>query len=176
MRIASLGFSPYIYNTNMLSGSSLSKISAIGDDLTTAKTDYSSLTDASLNINPLGRGESASFFDILDMQMSMSRLNASRIMSSEDTSSAVDAEMIQQPEGRPEVDMAPADQMEIQEVVSPEDYAADAVSLADNAVDAADALQDFGPVNPMEEILSVQYDRNLYQMQRATEAYRVQML
>ena len=47
MRIGSLMYTPYIYNTNMLSSNSLSKISPIGDDLVTAKTDYSSFTDGS---------------------------------------------------------------------------------------------------------------------------------
>lgn len=177
MRIGSLGFSPYIYNTNMLSGNSLSKVSPIGDDLTTAKTDYSALTDSSLNINPLGKGESASFFDILGMQMQMSRMNASRVMSSEEMPvAATDVEMPQSVEERPEVDMAPAEQMEMQETVSPEELISDVASLADSAMDAAEAVQDFRPVNQMEEIFSMQYDRNLYQMQRAAEAYRVQML
>lgn len=177
MRIGSLGFSPFIYNTNMLSGSSLSKVSAISDDLSTAKTDYSSLTDASLNINPLGKGESANFFDILGMQMQMSRMNASRVMASEKMAPVLpDVEMVQSIDERPEVDMAPAEQMEIQEVPEPEDFALDVASLADNAMDAAEAVQDFQPVNQMEEVLSMQYDRNLYQMQRAAEAYRVQLL
>lgn len=177
MRIGSLGFSPFIYNTNMLSASSLSKVSPIGDDLTMAKTDYSALTDASLNVNPLGKGESVSFFDILGMQMQMSRMNASRVLSSEEMPVvAPDAEMTQSVEERPEVDMAPAEQMEIQETVSPEELVSDVVSLADTAMDAAEAVQDFKPVNQMEEILTTHFDRNLYQMQRASEAYRVQML
>lgn len=177
MRIGLLGFSPFIYNTNMLSGSSLSKVAAIGDDLTTAKTDYSSLTDASLNINPLGKGESANFFDILGMQMQMSRMNASRVMASEDMAEASTAtELMQSIDERPEVDMAPAEQMEIQEVISPEELVSDVASLADSAMDAAEAVQDFQPVSQMEELLSMQYDRNLYQMQRAADAYRVQML
>ena len=176
MRIGSLGFSPFIYNTNMLSGSSLSKVSAIGDDLTTAKTDYSALTDASLNINPLGKGESASFFDILDMQMQLSRRNASRIMSSEDMAMAsFDMGMVQSAEERPEVDMAPPEQMDVLEVPEVEDYALDGAALADNAMEVAE-VADFGPVNQTEEVLSMQYDRNLYQMQRAAEAYRVQLL
>lgn len=176
MRIDSLGFSPFIYNTNMLSGSSLSKVSAIGDDLTTAKTDYSALTDSSLSINPLGRGESANFIDILDMQMQMSRLNASRVMNSEEVSAVAEERIPQGIEDRPEVDMAPAEQMEIPEVISPEDYSSDVISLADNAMDVAETMQDFQPVNQTEEILSMQYDRNLYQMQKAVEAYRVQLL
>lgn len=176
MRIGSLGFAPFIYNTNMLSGSSLSKVSAIGDDLTSAKTDYSALTDASLNINPLGKGESANFFDILGMQMQMSRMNASRVMTSEDTSVSPEAEMSQAAEERWEVDMAPAEQMEVQEAISPEELVSDAAYLADSAMDAAEATQDFQPIDQMEELFSMQYDRNLYQMQRATEAYRVQML
>lgn len=126
MRIGATGFFPYIYNANMLQAGSLSRVSAIGDDLTKAGTDYSYLTDASLNINPLGRRESANLFDILDMQMQMSRRNASRVMATEEI---------------------PGEQ-----------------------------IPDLGMVDQSEEILSLQYDRNLYQIQRAAEAYRVQML
>lgn len=176
MRVGSLGFAPFIYNTNMLSGSSLSKVSAIGDDLTSAKTDYSALTDASLNINPLGKGETANFIDILGMQMQMSRMNESRVMTSEDAPVSPESEMMQAVDMRTEADMAPAEQMEIQEALSPEELVSDVASLADSAMDGAEATQDFQPVNRMEELFSMQYDRNLYQMQRATEAYRVQML
>lgn len=126
MRIGATGFFPYIYNANMLQAGSLSRVSAIGDDLTKAGTDYSYLTDASLNINPLGRRESANLFDILDMQMQMSRRNASRVMATEEI---------------------PGEQ-----------------------------IPDLGMEDQSEEILSLQYDRNLYQIQRAAEAYRVQML
>ncbi len=179
MRIGSLGYTPFIYNTNMLSGSSLSKVSPIGEDLTSKKTDFSSLTDASFNINPLGKGETANFFDILGMQMQMSRMNASRLMVDEGIqATAPDTEIMQGAEVAEEIEEAgqtAAETLEVNEA-TPEELAADVASLADSAMDAAEMVEDFRPVDQMEEVLSMQFDRNLYQMQRAAEAYRVQML
>lgn len=80
MRIGDVGFSPYVYNTNYVSARSMDKISAIGDDLVTSGTDYSSLIDDSLNENPLQRGETSNFADVLAMQFQMSRMNASRLI------------------------------------------------------------------------------------------------
>ncbi|MBE5881597.1 MAG: hypothetical protein E7289_04775 [Lachnospiraceae bacterium] len=66
------GFQPYVYNTNSVSGSSLNRISAVDNDVTSshikpAKTsDYSGET-----INPLERGETADFAGVLAMQMQM---------------------------------------------------------------------------------------------------------
>lgn len=175
MRIGATGFFPYIYNANMLQAGSLSRVSAIGDDLTKAGTDYSYLTDASLNINPLGRGESANLFDILDMQMQMSRRNASRVMATEEIPGEQIPEKLPVTEERPEIDMAPAERMETGETVSPEEIVSDVLSSPDGMMDA-EQIQDFGMVDQSEEILFLQYDRNLYQIQRAAEAYRVQML
>ena len=178
MRIGSLGYTPFIYNTNMLSGSSLSKISPIGENLTSKKTDFSALSDASLNINPLGKGESANFFDILGMQMQMSRMNAARVMSEEGMQTAdPDAEITQAAEIAEEIaetEQLATETLEVEE--APEEILADVASLADSAMDAAELMEDFRPVGQLEEVLSMQYDRNLYQMQRAAEAYRVQML
>lgn len=85
MQVGAIGgysFQPYIYNTNSLSADSLNKIKGIGQDadVTEAKTDYSSLTDNSQNINPLKKGETANFADIFEMQMRMSQENASRLL------------------------------------------------------------------------------------------------
>lgn len=82
MRIGAVGFSPYIYNTNAVSSSSMNKIAPIGggDDLLEAKTDISSLTSAKKNENPLRPGQSSNFVDILEQQMQMSRMNADRLM------------------------------------------------------------------------------------------------
>lgn len=84
MRIGSVGmsFQPYIYNTNTVSSKSLEKIQGIGNDVLTSKTDFSNLTDeANETTNPIKRGQSLNFADIIGMQMQMSRLNESRIMS-----------------------------------------------------------------------------------------------
>lgn len=84
MQIGAISYQPYIYNTNAVSSKSLNKISAISDDALDSKTDISALVDTGSNnqenINPLKRGESLDFAGILEQQMSMSRLNAARIM------------------------------------------------------------------------------------------------
>ena len=80
MGINAIGFQPYIYNTNSVSTSSLNRVKPVDDDVTKPSTDYSALTDMSLNVNPLKKGESANFVDILDSQMAMSRQNAARLL------------------------------------------------------------------------------------------------
>lgn len=80
MRIGAVGFQPYIYNTNYLSGNSLGRVSAIGDDLLASRTDYSALLDEDLNENPLRKGETSNFVDILQMQFHTGRMNASRLI------------------------------------------------------------------------------------------------
>lgn len=80
--IGGMMMTPYVYNTNSISASSMNRVSAIGDDVTKASTDYSSLTtgDTTENMNPLKKGESSNFVDILESQMAMSRQNAARLM------------------------------------------------------------------------------------------------
>lgn len=82
MQVGAVGaysFQPYIYNTNTLSARSMDKIKGIGSDLTSAKTDFSSLSDDDLNANPLKRGETLHFADIFASQMQMSKINEARI-------------------------------------------------------------------------------------------------
>lgn len=132
MRIGALGvmdFRPYIYNTNRLSGNSLSKVASIGKDLTSAKTDFSALTDEDLNENPLRRGQTVNFKDVWNKQMKTAKLSAARIMKPMEEERTI-AEMADEP----------------------------------------------GPVNQMQEASSMQYDRNLFQMQKAAESYRVNMI
>lgn len=84
MRIGAVSFQtyqPYIYNTNTVSGNSLSKVNPISDDLLSSKTDFSGMTDEEQqNLNPLRRGETVNFADVLAMQMQMGRMNADKIM------------------------------------------------------------------------------------------------
>ncbi len=80
MRIGAVGFHPYIYNTNYLNRSSLNKVYAIPDDLLSSKTDFSELANEDLNENPLEKGETSNFEDILQMQFMTSRQNASRLI------------------------------------------------------------------------------------------------
>lgn len=86
MQVGSIGstpyMSPYIYNTNSVSSKSLNKISAISDNALDSGTDVSALTKDSDNnevLNPLKRGESLDFASILNMQMQMGKMNASRL-------------------------------------------------------------------------------------------------
>ena len=131
MRIGALNamdFRPYIYNTNRLSGNSLSKVASIGNDLLSAKTDFSALTDEGANVNPLRRGQTANFMDVLHKQMQAGRLNASRVMKPVDDSAMT--------------------------------------------VERVDGLQSAGQT---QESVSMQYDRNLFLMQKAVESYSVNM-
>ncbi|MCR5421254.1 MAG: hypothetical protein K6E98_09615 [Lachnospiraceae bacterium] len=80
MRIGAVGINPYIYNTNSVSSASLNKIKGIGSDVTSSKTDFSGLTGAGENENPLRMGETKNFVDIVEMQMQMGRLSAARVM------------------------------------------------------------------------------------------------
>lgn len=79
--IGTVGFRPYVYNVNGVSSSSLKPISPIGSDVVKApSTDYSALYDEGENINPLRKGETKNFADVLASQMAMSRLHAERIL------------------------------------------------------------------------------------------------
>lgn len=83
MRIGSIGFQtyqPYIYNTNTLSRNSLSRVKPIGDDLLASGTDFSGMTEEEENLNPLRKGETLHFADVIAMQMQMGRMNADKIM------------------------------------------------------------------------------------------------
>lgn len=160
MQIGAISFRPYIYNTNMLSGSSLSKVSSIGDDLLTGKTDFSALTNES-NVNPLKKGESSNFVDILEMQMQMGRMNAARIMKpGEDEALQV------------------ADDAATQESLKSA-KTEETVSIAvknGNAVSTDGILEDFQPASNIEKMQSMQSDRNLFIMRRAAEAYEANMI
>ena len=80
MRIGAVGASPYIYNTNAISSASLGKVKGIGSDVTSSDSDFSGLTSAAANENPLNMGETKNFVDIVGMQMQMGRMNAARVM------------------------------------------------------------------------------------------------
>lgn len=84
MRVGAVSFQtyqPYIYNTNTVSGNSLSRVKPIGDDLLSSGTDFSGMTDEEQkNLNPLRRGQTVNFADVIAMQMQMGRMNADKIM------------------------------------------------------------------------------------------------
>lgn len=80
--ISAIGtYQPYVYRTNQVSSRSLSKVAPIGEDLLKSKTDFSGLTkEENETINPLKRGQTAHFADVLSMQMQMGRMNAQRLI------------------------------------------------------------------------------------------------
>lgn len=83
MQIGAIGttsFNPYIYNTNHVTSASLNKISSIPEDATKRKVDYSGLLSEEENINPLGKGRTSNFMDILASQMAMSGRNSAMLM------------------------------------------------------------------------------------------------
>lgn len=78
--INALSLRSYVYNTNSVSAASMNKLSRISDDVLDKKIDYSELTDESLNENPLKKGQTLNFQDLLAMQMRRGQDNAARIM------------------------------------------------------------------------------------------------
>ena len=80
MRIGAVGASPYVYNTNAVSSASLNKIHGIGSDATASRSDFSGLSETAVNENPLKRGETKNFVDVMEMQIQMGRMNAARVM------------------------------------------------------------------------------------------------
>ena len=78
--IGMIGFQPYVYNTNQVNASSLSKIQRISGDVTKSKTDFNGLLeDEMANLNPLCKGETLNFNDMLDMQFQIGKNNAERL-------------------------------------------------------------------------------------------------
>ncbi len=121
MYLGAISFRPYLFNTNTLNRGSLSRISSIGEDLTAGKTDFSALSEESENINPLRKGQTVGFADVLAMQMQTGRLSASRLLRPSQEANAA---------GEPRQNVREND---------------------------------------------MQYDRNLFHMQRAAEAYQMNM-
>lgn len=81
MRIGAIGApmaTPYIYNTNRVSRTSMNRVSPIGDDLLASKTDFSELAEEG-NVNPLMQGQTKDFAGIYDKQIQMAKQNATRL-------------------------------------------------------------------------------------------------
>lgn len=78
--LGAYGFGPYVYNTNTVSAASMNKLSKISDDVLDKKIDYSELTDAGKNVNPLKKGQTLDFQSMLQMQMQRGQNNAARVM------------------------------------------------------------------------------------------------
>jgi len=79
--ISAIEYQPYVYNTNAVSASSMDSIAPIADDVLSERIDYN--VDDQENINPLKKGQSLNFADIIMEQMSKGQANAARVMVSE---------------------------------------------------------------------------------------------
>lgn len=77
MRIGAISFQPYVYNVNAISTASMNKLSRISDNVLDKKTDFSGLVE---NENPLRRGQTLNFQDMLEMQMQRGRSAAARMI------------------------------------------------------------------------------------------------
>lgn len=99
MRIEAVGFQPYVYNVNAISPASMNRLSGISDDVLDKKTDYSGLVE---NENPLKKGQTLNFQDMLEMQMQRGRNNAARVMKpseeAQEQAEAAQVSMVQQEE------------------------------------------------------------------------------
>lgn len=142
-------YRPYIYNTNTVSGSSLSKVKPIGEDLLASKTDFSGMAEDEHNMNPLRRGETVNFADVIAMQMQMGRMNADRIMKPEERFASAESE----PNNS-----------------RPVDEAGVRTTRMLDAEGAAQPAADEVPVQPL------QPGATRYQMQQAAIAYQMNMI
>lgn len=81
MTIGAISFQPYVYNVNAIGPASMNKLSKISDNVLDKKTDFSGLVE---NENPLKKGQTLNFQDMLEMQMQRGRSNAARVMKPSD--------------------------------------------------------------------------------------------
>lgn len=163
MQIGAVGFEPYIYNTNSISRSSLGRVPGIEEDLVSSKTDYSDLADESLNENPLKKGETSGFMDVLQMQMHMGQMNASRLIKPiEETEELLQNKVTANPF---------AETQAIEEEQTTQTASEEVLELSD-----AEAAEDLKPADQAAEAGAAQVDFNLFKMQKAAEAYRVNMI
>ena len=77
MMIGAVSFQPYVYNVNAIGPASMNRLSRISDNVLDKKTDFNELVE---NENPLKKGQTLNFQDMLEMQMQRGRSSAARIM------------------------------------------------------------------------------------------------
>lgn len=77
MTIGAVSLQPYVHNINAISPASMNKLSRISDNVLDQKTDFSELVE---NENPLKKGQTLNFQDMLEMQMQRGRSAAARVM------------------------------------------------------------------------------------------------
>ena len=80
MRIGGIGnvYPNFVYNTNEVSANSLNKLSRISDNVLDKKVDYETNTEE--NQNPLRKGETKDFQNILAKQMQEGQNRAAAIL------------------------------------------------------------------------------------------------
>ncbi len=106
MRIGAISFQPYVYNVNAISPASMNRLSGISDNVLDKKTDFSGLVE---NENPLKKGQTLNFQDMLKMQMQRGRSNAARVMKPEqETQEEADAAQVTERKVQEETDTAQA--------------------------------------------------------------------
>ena len=186
MQIGAVSFRPYIYNASVVNAGSLSRVSSIGDDLTSGRTDFSALSDESLNENPLKKGQTVNFSDVLERQMWEGRRNASRIMKPDEVMENLE----EAGEAFNDSDAAET----AGRTKNPEEAqvraAAAGIRNSARELGASEVREDFKPVSALdsaaksaangiaderEQMFSAQPERNLFQIQRAIEAYQMNM-
>lgn len=67
--ISTAMMSPYVYNSRTVSSASLDAVSRISDDATDGGVDFTSDKEKQVNVNPLKKGETNGFADILMSQL-----------------------------------------------------------------------------------------------------------
>ena len=146
--VSALSFRPYVYNANTVNAASMNRLSRISDDVLDKKIDYSELTDESLNENPLKKGQTLNFQDMLDMQMRRGQNNAARIM-------------------KPAGAVQEAEETAAQSMVNPD--AAVSLDMEETQADAVETEVNAG------EAAGAGSDNISYQMQQALRAYEMFM-
>lgn len=180
MEIGAISFQPYIYNTNSLSKASLGKVSPISDDLLSQKTDFSGLASSEENINPLKKGETLHFDDLLEMQMQSGRNNAERIFGGAEDNLTVSENAAES-----------MDDLLMQDIQTEETPISNAVTnspLTENVSDVTSGVNILelvqgmreGTKTGMEQMNQMQSQQmtsgsSLYKMRQAAQAYSVYM-
>lgn len=165
MRIGAIAYQPYVYNTNTISSASLNRIGAIPNDATAGRTDFEDLTKEQENVNPLRKGESGNFMDILSSQMAMSRTKSAMLLkpaaSADDEDIAASAVQQDETTGKEAV-------QQVSDIVRKEDVgqqaADDMLTIGDEESGATGA-----PMNETQE------NAMSYRMRHALDAYSMAM-
>lgn len=149
MRISGFGnmYAAYVYNPNTVGASSLNKLSKIPNDVLAKKTDYSETVAKEENQNPLKKGQTIDFENVLARQMQQGQNRAAKIL----------------PNG-----IAPVEQKAEEEATQ-----VTAKKQSENTMPAVAAVE----ANGAENATGAAFDNNLpnMQMQRAIQAYEMFM-